>query len=103
MESSQTSELSKYQRAANSILGLITGLNYEFFSPVELQALVFLVNHIRVIPSDEISGFRLTKLTESHFIFKRLKVAYSERAMQETMKELLIEYEHWEILAVLEI
>jgi len=95
----ETKKLTKYESTANSIVGLLTGLNYEFFSPVELQALVFLTNYIRIIPSDEISGFRITKLTESHRIFKRLKVGYSERIMQEVVKELLIEYDHFEILA----
>lgn len=105
MENSQTSSLhkkSKYKRAADSIHGLITGLNYEFYSSVELEALILLTNHIRVIPSEEISGFRITKYTEAWSIFKRLKDAYSERKVEEIIKDLLLEYEHYEILKEIE-
>lgn len=105
MENSQTSSLpkkSKYKRAANSIQGLVTGLNYEIYSSVELETLILLTNHVRVIPSEEISGFRIKKYTEAWSIFKRLKKAYSERNMEEIIKDLLLEYEHYEVLNEIE-
>lgn len=105
MESSQTSKLNnktEFQRKADSIKGLVGCLNYEFYSSVELETLILLTNHVRVIPSEEIKGFRIVKFTEAWFIFKKLKDAYSTRTMQEAVKELLIEYQHFETLAVLE-
>ena len=106
MENSQTSnstKKTKFQGKANSIKGLIGALNYEIYTSIELETFIFLTNHIRVIPSDEIDNFRIVKYTEAWFIFKRLKDAYAERLVKETMIELLIEYEHYETLAVLEI
>ena len=93
----------KFERIANSIVGLVGCLNYEIYTPVEVESLILLTNYIRTIPSEEIAGFRISKLTESHSIFTKLKDGYSTRTIQEAIKELLIEYEHFEILAKLEI
>jgi hypothetical protein len=105
MENSQTSNSTKkkFQRKARSIQGLIGALNYEIYTSVELETIILLTNHIRVIPSDEIDNFRIVKYSEAWFIFKRLKDAYSERQVVEVMTELLLEYEDYETLAVLEI
>lgn len=105
MENLLTSNSNKneeFNRKAKSIQGLVIGINYEFFSSVELESLIFLTNHIREIPSEEIMGFRIVKYTESWFIFRKLKEAYSFRNLQEVIKILLIEYQHYETLAVLD-
>lgn len=105
MENSQTSNSTKtrFQRKADSIAGLVGALNYEIYTSVELETLIFLTNHVRTIPSDEIENFRIIKYTEAWFIFKRLKDAYAEREVVSTIIKLLEEYEHYETLAVLEI
>lgn len=105
MENSQTSESNKtkFERTAKSIKGLVGCLNYEFYSPKELETIILLTNHIRVIPSEEIKGFRIVKYTEAWIIFKKIKDAYSTQTVMEAIKELLIQYEHFEVLAALEI
>lgn len=102
MENLQISNSNKYLEAANAIEGLLLGINYEVFSRKTLESIIFLINYIRVIPAEEISNFRIKKFTESWVIFKKLESAYSERRVQEVMRELLIEYEHYEILKEIE-
>lgn len=88
----------KYIRLANSIEGLITSLNYTVYTPHEVEVLVFLTNYIRRIPAEELAKARIKEATESSYIFEKLKKGYSTRTMHETVKDLLIEYEHYEIL-----
>ena len=98
MENLQTSNLDKYKEIAKGIENLLLEINYEIYSRKTLETIIFLINYIRVIPGEEISGFRIKKFTEAWVIFKKLERAYSERRMHEVIKSLLLEYEHYEVI-----
>lgn len=96
------------EKIANSIEGLLTSVNYEVYTPNDVDILIALTDYIRPIPKDEshiiynetpyVNEYRITPHTESHDIFSRLKEGYANRNLREAAVKLLEEYNHFEIL-----
>lgn len=85
---------------AENIHRLISSLQYGYFTPVNRLILRSILEYIRPVPEDEKVGFPTVKTyTRSWYLLEELKEAYSERNMEDKIKELLLDEEQYEILA----